>query len=75
MDSSIWTAYAITFGWALTGSVSMAVGIIAALKIFDLSTPNVDEWQLVKEGNIPIAIVLSSIILSLGYVIGACVRP
>jgi uncharacterized membrane protein YjfL (UPF0719 family) len=74
MDT-IWMAYLITFGWAIVGSVSMAIGIIIALKLFDLSTPRVDEWELVKAGNIPIAIIFSSIILSLGYVIGACVRP
>ena len=74
MDS-IWVAYAITFGWAIVGSISMSIGIIIALKMFDLSTPKVDEWQLVKEGNIPIAIIFASIILALGYVIGSCVRP
>ena len=73
--SGIWLAYAITFGWAIVGSVSMAIGIIIALKMFDLSTPNVDEWELVKQGNIPIAIIFASLILSVGYVIGACVHP
>ena len=73
--SGIWIAYLITFGWAIVGSISMAIGIVIALKIFDLSTPNVDEWKLVKEGNLPIAIIFASIILSLGYVIAACVRP
>lgn len=71
----ILTAYLITFGWALVGSISMAIGIIIALKLFDLSTPKIDEWQLIKEGNIPIAIIFGSIILALGYVIGTCVKP
>jgi uncharacterized membrane protein YjfL (UPF0719 family) len=69
--TGIWLAYLITFGWAIVGSVSMAIGIIIALKMFDLSTPNVDEWELVKQGNIPI---FASIILALGFVIAACVR-
>ena len=73
--SGIWIAYLITFGWAIVGSVSMALGIIIALKMFDLSTPNVDEWKLVKEGNIPIAIIFAALILAVGYVIGSCVRP
>lgn len=71
----IMTAYLITFGWALVGSVSMALGIVIALKLFDLSTPKIDEWQLIKEGNIPIAIIFGSIILAVGYVIGSCVKP
>ena len=71
----IFAAYLITFGWALVGSISMAIGIIIALKLFDLSTPNVDEWELVKQGNMPIAVIFGSLILSLGYVIAACIRP
>ncbi len=39
----IWTAYLITIGWAMVGSISMAVGIIIALKLFDASTPRDDE--------------------------------
>ena len=30
---SIWTAYAITFGWAIVGSVAMAIGNIIVLKL------------------------------------------
>ena len=70
----IFTAYLITFGWAIVGSISMAVGIIIALKMFDLSTSKVDEWQLIKENNTAMAIIFASIILSLGYVIAACIR-
>lgn len=71
----IWLAYAITFGWAIVGALSMAIGNIIMLKLFDLSTPKVDEWQLIKDGNIPISIIFASMILALGYVIGNCVRP
>jgi len=66
-------AYLITAGWAITGSISMGLGIIIAVKMFDLSTTKVDEWALVKEGNIPIAIILAAVILSVGYVIGAAI--
>jgi len=71
----IWMAYAITFGWAIVGSISMAIGNIIVLKVFDLSTRKVDEWELIKSGNVPIAIIFASMILALGYVIGNCVRP
>lgn len=67
-------AYAITFGWAVVGSTSVGLGIIIALKLFALSTRNVDEWQLIKEGNIAMAIILSSIIIALGLVISAAIR-
>ena len=73
MTSEILQAYLITFGWAITGSVSMGIGLIIAIKLFDLSTTKVDEWALVKEGNIPIAMILSSVILAVGYVVGAAI--
>jgi uncharacterized membrane protein YjfL (UPF0719 family) len=72
---TIWSAYAITFGWAIVGSLAMAIGNVIMLKIFDLSTPKVDEWELIKAGNVPISIIFGSMILALGYVIGNCVRP
>ena len=73
MISEILQAYLITFGWAITGSISMGLGLIIAIKMFDLSTTKVDEWALVKEGNIPIAIILAAVILSVGYVVGAAI--
>lgn len=68
-------AYAVTFGWAITGSISMGLGIIIALKLFTLSTRKVDEWELIKQGNLPMAIILAAIIISLGLVIASAVHP
>jgi uncharacterized membrane protein YjfL (UPF0719 family) len=67
--------YLITFGWAIIGSVSMGLGIILALKMFDFSTRDVDEWELIKQGNIPVAIILASVVISLGIVISAAISP
>jgi uncharacterized membrane protein YjfL (UPF0719 family) len=74
MDS-ILVAYAITFGWAIVGSLSMGIGIIITLKLFDISTHGVDEWELVKQGNIPISIILAAVILSLGLVVSSAIQP
>ncbi|WP_428306980.1 DUF350 domain-containing protein [Lacipirellula sp.] len=68
-------AYAITFGWAIVGSVAMGAGIVIALKLFTLATRGVDEWQLVKNGNIPIAIILAAVIVSLGLVVSSAIQP
>ena len=71
----IFIAYAITFGWAIVGSVSMGLGIIITIKLFDFSTGRIDEWELVKQGNIPIAIILAAVIISLGIVVAAAIHP
>ena len=52
----------------------MAIGIFIALKVFTLATRDVDEWALVKQGNIPIAIILAAIILSVGLVVASITR-
>lgn len=68
-------AYLITFGWAVVGSLGMGIGIIITLRMFDWSTKDVDEWQLVKDGNISIAIILASVVISLGLVVSSVVAP
>lgn len=75
MIQQILIDYAMTFGWAIVGCVSMGLGIIIALRMFDWSTRDVDEWALVKEGNMPIAIILGSVIIALGIVISAAISP
>lgn len=67
-------AYAITFGWAIVGSVSMGVGVFLALRIFTLATRGIDEWKLIKEGNIPMAIILAALIIAIGLVVASVTR-
>jgi len=73
--NELFRAYLITFGWAVVGSLAMGVGIIITIKLFDLATRDVDEWKLVKEGNLSIAIILASVIISLGIVVSAAIHP
>lgn len=71
----ILTAYLVTFGWAIVGSISMGLGIIIAVKMFELSTHKVDEWELIKQNNIAMAIIIASVILAVGIVIASAVQP
>lgn len=73
--NDILMAYLITLGWAIVGSVSMGIGIIITLKLFDFSTRDVDEWQLIKDGNIAMSLVMVAVILALGMVVAAAVHP
>jgi uncharacterized membrane protein YjfL (UPF0719 family) len=67
--------YIITFGWAIVGSLSMGVSIIITLKLFTLSTRNLDEWKEIKEKNIAVAIIIASVILSCAWVVSSIIRP
>lgn len=68
-------AYLITFGWALVGSVSMAIGLVLSLTIFNFLNRGVDEWKLIREGSIPMSIVLAAVIIATGIVVGNAIRP
>jgi uncharacterized membrane protein YjfL (UPF0719 family) len=68
-------SYLITFGWAIVGSVSMGLGIIIAVKMFELATHRVDEWELIKQNNIAMAIIMAAVILSVALVIAAAIQP
>jgi uncharacterized membrane protein YjfL (UPF0719 family) len=70
--SSIFTQYLITFGWALTGAISMGIALGLAITIFDWITP-IDEWGEIENGNMSMAVVISSIVLSTGLVIALIV--
>lgn len=71
----ILTAYLVTFGWALVGSASMGVGLAISLAIFNLLNKGVDEWALIREGSIPMAIVLAAVVLASGIVVGSAIKP
>jgi uncharacterized membrane protein YjfL (UPF0719 family) len=62
-------------GWAVAGGIGMGLGLIISLKIFTMLTREVDEWGLVKANNIPIGIVLGTVVLGTSLVIALCAKP
>lgn len=69
----ILTQYLITFGWALTAALSMAVAISIGLKIFTYLSP-IDEWEEIKKGNMAMAAILVATILGMAYVVAATIN-
>lgn len=67
--SNLLLQYLITFGWALTGAISMAFALSILLKIFSWITP-IDEWKEIEKGNMSMAIVLAAVIVGTALVIG-----
>ncbi len=64
--------YLITFGWAITGAISMAIALGVLIKIFSWITP-IDEWEEIKKGNIGVAIILTAVIIGTALVVGLTV--
>ena len=70
-----WMAYFQTILWALTGSIAMGLGLVVALKVFTVCTPKIDEWELVKQGNVPMGIILAAVVLGTSIVVAVCAKP
>jgi uncharacterized membrane protein YjfL (UPF0719 family) len=66
--------YLITFGWAITGAISMAIALSISVKVFSLITP-INEWEEIKKGNIGMAVIMAAVILGTALVIGLTVMP
>ncbi|EKD33216.1 MAG: hypothetical protein ACD_76C00068G0013 [uncultured bacterium] len=64
--------YLITFGWAITGAISMAVSLGIMLKILSWITP-IDEWEELKKGNMAVGIFLMAVVIGTAFVIGLTV--
>lgn len=67
--------YLVTFGWAIVGSVSMGVSLLLCLRLFAWGTHEIDEWAEIKKGNIAVAIIIASVVLSCAWVVSAVIRP
>lgn len=63
------TKYLVALGWAVVASVGFAIGVAVAILIFDLFSRKIDEWEEIKNGNIGVAIIITSLIVMIGLLI------
>jgi len=77
MDYAKWilVQYLVTAGWAITGALSMGLGLAVALKVFNVMTPRIDELDELKKGNIAVAIVLAAVVLGTAAVVAVAILP
>ncbi len=61
--------FAKSFGWALVAAISFAFSIGLAIKVFDLLSGKIDEWEEIKKGNWGVAMIITAMILSVGLVL------
>ncbi|MBI3927418.1 MAG: DUF350 domain-containing protein [Armatimonadetes bacterium] len=62
--------FARTLGWSLVAALCMGIGLGLTVKVFDYTTPGLDEIEELKKGNMAVAVVLGAVIISVGFVIG-----
>ncbi len=61
--------FARSFGWAIVAAISFAFAMGLAIKVFDLLSKDINEWEEIKKGNWGVAVILASMILSVGIVL------
>ena len=61
--------YIRAIGWSIAASVGFAFGIGIALKVFDLLSTDIDEWEEIKKGNMGVALIFISLIVMVGLLV------
>ena len=61
--SGLLTQYGRAVGWSITAAVGFAFGIGIALKVFDMLSTDIDEWEEIKKGNMGVALIFISLIV------------
>ena len=58
-----------SFGWAIVAAVSFSFAMALAIKVFDVMSRDIDEWEEIKKGNLGVALIFVAMILSVGLVL------
>ena len=61
--------FARSFGWAIVAAISFAFAMGLAIKVFDLLSRGIDEWEEIRKGNWGVAMIFAAMILSVGLVL------
>ena len=63
------TQYLRAIGWSVAAAVGFAFGIGIALKVFDMLSTEIDEWEEIKKGNMGDALIFNSLIDKVGILV------
>lgn len=55
--------------WSIVAALGFAAAISIGLKVLNLLTPGLNEWEELKKGNVAVAILWSAFILSVAIVV------
>jgi len=61
--------WAVTLGWIFVASIGFAFGVGVSIKVFDLLSVGIDEWEEVKKGNIVVGGIIITLIVMIGLII------
>ena len=65
----VFNQYLKGIGWSITAAVAVAFGIGIALKVFDMLSTDIDEWEEIKKGNMGVSLIFVSLIVMVGLLV------
>jgi hypothetical protein len=73
MDPFSWSytlmMYLRGIGWAIVAAIGFSFGVGLAIKVFDMLSKDIDEWEEIKKGNIGVALIIVSLIIMVGLLV------
>jgi hypothetical protein len=61
--------WGVALGWIIVAAIGFAFATGLSIKVFDLLTTNIDEWEEIKKGNMAMAIILVAVVVMMGLII------
>ena len=62
--SGMFMQYGRSLLWAITAAIGFGLGVGISLKVFDMLSTDIDEWEEIKKGNMGVSIIFVSLIVS-----------
>ena len=56
-------------GWSVAAAVGLDFGVGIALKVFDWLSPDIEEWEEIKKGNMGVSLIFISLIVMVGLLV------
>ncbi|MDD5457231.1 MAG: hypothetical protein PHV30_09375 [Candidatus Margulisbacteria bacterium] len=61
--------WGVSLGWIVVASIGFAFGVGVSIKVFDLLTKDINEWEEVKKMNWVVGMILTALIVMIGLII------
>ena len=66
---SVFNTYLRAIGWSIVAALGFSIGIGLALKVFDMMSTDIEEWEEIKKGNIGVSLIFISLIVMVGLLV------
>ena len=67
--SGMFMQYGRSLLWAITAAIGFGLGVGISLKVFDMLSTDIDEWEEIKKGNIGVSLIFISLIVMVGLLV------